>query len=465
MLFSYAGPSFSAPAESTFTFSAAWKTVKAENDALQASQAEVERAGHEQDAAKWLYLPEVDISAAYIHLDDDVELSPDDILDSMSGGDQVKGIISNLAQGVGFSPSQLNSALTSHIADQDSLSSSLDITWPIFTGGRITAAQDIATGQLNEAKFKFKSQLISQFQNLVRYYFGAVLAKQVYGTRVSVEKGLKQHRDNAVLLEKGGQIARVERLMAEASYDKAVVERKKAGRDFEIAQIALSRMLKSRNVVDPTDTLFVADDLPGLDHFISSTMNSYPGLGVLDSKEEQASGLVDLEEGKYLPTVALFSKIHLYEENDLINDLVPDWYVGVGVNFPLMDRSGRSEQVRAAKSTIKQIEHLQTQARSDLSVLVEQNYRHAEQALEEYYGLKSSLNLAKETVNLRNKAFKQGLSTSLDVVDAEMFLAGVKTQRAVAVYNYIVSLGQVLAVSCEQESFFYYQKSNTLEGF
>jgi len=50
------------------------------------------------------------------------------------------------------------------------------------------------------------------------------------------------------------------------------------------------------------------------------------------------------------------------------------------------------------------------------------------------------------------------------VVDAEMFLAGVQTQQALAVYNYIVSLGKILALSCDQEGFFKYQNRNGIEG-
>jgi len=184
-------------------------------------------AEYKQDAAKSLYFPEIDLSASYIYLDDQVELSPDDVLDSMDAGDQVKSILGSLAGSVGLSPSQLNSELTSTIAGRDSVSSLLKAAWLVYTGGRITAAQNIAAGQLNEARYNFELQFNIQFENLIRYYFGAVLAKHVYGTRLSVEKGLTKHRDHAVLLEKQGQIAKVERMRAEASLDKAIVERKK----------------------------------------------------------------------------------------------------------------------------------------------------------------------------------------------------------------------------------------------
>jgi outer membrane protein TolC len=209
--------------------------------------------------------------------------------------------------------------------------------------------------------------------------------------------------------------------------------------------------------------LFINNSIPSLESFIDKTITHHPGLGILDSKKEQAVGLIKVEKGKYLPTAALFGNYSLYEEDDLASKLTPDWLVGVGVKIPLFERSGRSGKLAAAKSMVKQIESLQLQTRSDLSVLVEKTYRQANQALEEYIGLGSSLELAEETVNLRVKAFSQGLSTSLDVVDAELFLAGVRAQRSVAGYNYVTALARLLATSGEIDDFFLYQTEQGIE--
>jgi outer membrane protein TolC len=102
---------------------------------------------------------------------------------------------------------------------------------------------------------------------------------------------------------------------------------------------------------------------------------------------------------------------------------------------------------------------LKAQARQDLQVLVKKTYLEAEQALEEVTGLNSSLNLAQENLKLRQKAFTQGLSTSLDVVDAELYLASVKTQQYVASFNYLISLNKLLALTSEMDTFDNYKKS------
>ncbi|EPA8652926.1 TPA: TolC family protein [Photobacterium damselae] len=447
------------------SFSQAWQTVVSQNEGLAAERTKVDQAKYLQDAAWDLNLPQVSVGANYTRLDDNVEISPSDLFSSMpaSGTDAGK-VISQLAEQLSkLTGTDFNSLFTSQITDKDVFTSSIRAIWPIFTGGRINAAQAIAEGKTEEAKYMLAMKKQATYEDLSRFYFGVVLAEQVYKTRQEVEAGLKQHFEHAVKLQQQGQIARVERLQAEAAYDKAKVETQKSKRDLEIVQVALTKLLNASSPITPTTTLFTNEQLPNLDSFLSQTLTTYPGLHLLDAKRKQANGLIDVEKGKYYPEVYLYGNYNIYDGHSLAAELTPDWAVGVGVNIPLIDNTGRSGKLKAAHSAVSQVNHLQAQAKQDLSVLVEKTYKEANQALEEYQGLQSSLNLANENVRLREKAFSQGLSTSLDVVDAELFLASIKTQRLAASYQYITSLTRLLAISGQMSEFNQYQKYRGLE--
>ncbi|HIF9110377.1 TPA: TolC family protein [Photobacterium damselae] len=447
------------------SFSQAWQTVVSQNEGLAAERTKVDQAKYLQDAAWDLNLPQVSVGANYTRLDDNIEISPSDLFSSMpaSGTDAGK-VISQLAEQLSkLTGTDFNSLFTSQITDKDVFTSSIRAIWPIFTGGRINAAQAIAEGKTEEAKYMLAMKKQATYEDLSRFYFGVVLAEQVYKTRQEVEAGLKQHFEHAVKLQQQGQIARVERLQAEAAYDKAKVETQKSKRDLEIVQVALTKLLNASSPISPTTTLFTNEQLPNLDSFLSQTLTTYPGLHLLDAKRKQANGLIDVEKGKYYPEVYLYGNYNIYDGHSLAAELTPDWAVGVGVNIPLIDNTGRSGKLKAAHSAVSQVNHLQAQAKQDLSVLVEKTYKEANQALEEYQGLQSSLNLANENVRLREKAFSQGLSTSLDVVDAELFLASIKTQRLAASYQYITSLTRLLAISGQMSEFNQYQKYRGLE--
>ncbi len=435
---------YSAP----ISFQQAWELLKQNNNSLAAERANVERYEHLKNSKGNLNLPSISVGANFTRLDNDVTLSGQQIMESTG---QTVPLPATLLSSIG--------SITSTVTERDIFSSSIRAVWPIFTGGRISAAQDAAIGKKEEAQSQLAMETQARYEDLAKYYYSVVLAQQVLETRSSVEAGLTKHRDNALKLEQQGQIAHVERLQAEASLDKAAVERKKAQKDLDIAQNALTEILGQTTLVEPDGELFVNQSLPSMDAFVEQTLNTYPGLDLLDAKEKQASSLINAEKGKYYPEVYLYGDYSLYEDDSLASQMKPDWLVGIGVSVPLIENTGRSDQIKAAHSAVSQVKYLKAQARQDLQVLVKKTYLEAEQALEEVTGLNSSLNLAQENLKLRQKAFTQGLSTSLDVVDAELYLASVKTQQYVASFNYLISLNKLLALTSEMDTFDNYKKS------
>ena len=447
-------PSYAAP----LTFSEAWQILQENNNSLAAQQANVERYQHLQNATGSLNLPSVTLGANYTHLDNDVTINGEQFADSLSG-------VPSIGLPV---PPQIISALggiTSTITEQDIFSSSIRAVWPIFTGGRITAAQTAAEGKSEEAQSQLLMEKQARYEDLSKYYFSVILAEDVLETRRAVEAGLTQHRDFAIKLEQQGQIARVERLQADASLDKAVVERTKAENDLKIAQLALTQILGQSQSVEPSEQLFINKNLPHMDVFIDQTLMTYPGLKILDAKEKQASSLIKAEKGKYYPEVYLYGDYNLYEDDSLASEMKPDWLVGIGVNVPLLDTSGRSDKVAAAHSAVSQVKFLKSQAKQDLTVLVQKTYLEANQAIEEVQGLNSSLSLAQENLLLRKKAFTQGLSNSLEVVDAELYLASIKTQQSAARFKYLISLNKLLALSSEMNAYSSYLTSSVTSDF
>ncbi|MGR5325643.1 TolC family protein [Vibrio sp. DNB22_17_1] len=437
------------------TFSDAWQLLLENNYSIKAKRANVENYEYQQNATDNLNLPQVSLTASYTHLDNDVTLSGQQIFDSTGQKISVPPEFLPIVEPVFNTLANTTSTIT----ERDIFSSSIRAIWPIFTGGRIDAAQSAAQGKTDEAKSQLAMEQQARFEDLAKYYFSVVLAKEVLTTRQAVEKDLEKHRDFALKLEEQGQISRVERLQAEASLDKAKVDTRKANSDLVIAQSALGKILEQVGLVEPSEALFINKQLPPLNAFIDQTLLTYPGLDLLDAKHKQASSLLKAEKGKYYPEVFLFGDYNLYEDDSLASQMKPDWLVGVGVNIQLIESSGRSEQVKAAQSMIRQVNALKSQAKQDLSLLVQKTYLQAQQAIDEVEGLESSIRLANENLRLRQKSFIQGLATSLDVVDAQLFVASIKTQQSTARFHYLMSLTKLLALSNEMNSFNQYQST------
>ncbi|WP_429068308.1 TolC family protein [Aeromonas bestiarum] len=435
----------------TVSFGEAWSRVIQQDDGLAAGQAGVDRAQQLREAAKAMYLPDISLGADYARISKPDLMGLDDKLENSPALGAILGQM-------GIDSKWLASSLT----EQNRVTSSVRMLWPLFVGGRIDAMQDIRSAQVDEAKELLAIKQQASFESLSQTYFGVVLAAQVVQTKQEIEQGLARHLDHARKLEAQGQIAKVERLSAQSAYDRARIDTQKSRRSLEIAELALDRMIKLKGA-EPATQLFINDDVPPLAAFVEETLTVHPGLKMLIAKREQAKAMIRAEKGKYAPELFMFGNYNLYERDTLAAKITPDWVVGVGVSMPLVSRDGRSETVQAAKSAELQVNLLQAKTREDLELLVEKTWREAAQGLEEYQSLSSTQALAEENVLLRDKAFGQGLSTSLDVVDAQNQLAGVKTQRAAAAYQYVISLARLLALSGQMNSFNQYQHGQAIE--
>ncbi|MCL1098772.1 TolC family protein [Shewanella gelidii] len=430
-----------------YGFEQAWHRLLLVSDALQAEQQQVNRARAEQEASHSLDYPSVSIGGSYTHLEKPLELDLRDLnpLASLEP--------SSLPPALGAAMAAIpNSLYVTPFTEQDVFRASLQAMWPIYTGGKITAAHAIHAAEVTE---KEQQKLLKQrqlFTALVDRYYAVSVTQTLMNTQQQLVSSLSHHAEHAQKLEAQGQIAKVERLNAQVALENARVSLGSSKRQYEMAQIALSRMLHQQSVLT-NSPLFMLERLPSLPDLTQLTLHQHPALRLLDAKAEQAEGLVAVELGSYKPTVFLYGNYTLYEDDSLFSKMEPDWMVGVGVRMPLLSRDGRSGKVLAAKSALLQAQHTKAQTTQDLSLLVDQSYRRLLQAQEEVLALNASLSLAKENLKLRDLAFSQGLSTSIERVDAQLKLTAVSTQQLGARYRYVQAFARLMAVSGQVDEF------------
>lgn len=420
------------------SFSDAWQQVLKVSDKLLAQSQQVNRAKSEQDAGDSLNLPSLEIHGNYVHLDQAIEFD----LKELNSVFPIPPALGGLIAGIPPLP----------LSEQDIFSASLQAMWPIYTGGQITAAQGIHAAMVAEKQQELQLAIRDLFTQLVDRYYAVDVSLALVNTQTELVSSLDKHVIHAMALEREGQIAKVERLNAQVALDNAKVTLGSARRQHEMAVIALSRLLQQSDV-GTLSTLFMLPQAPSLGQLSQMTLSQHPALKLLEAKEAQANGLVSLEKGKYHPTVFLFGNYTLYEEDTLLSSITPDWMVGVGVSVPLISRDGRSGKVEAAKSALLQARYTKAQTKQDLSLLVDQSYRQLLQAEEEVKALDTSLELATENLRLREIAFTQGLSTSIDRVDAELKLSAVKTQQLAARYRYVQAYARLMAISGQLDEF------------
>jgi len=112
--------------------------------------------------------------------------------------------------------------------------------WPIFTGGKISAA--IKAGEIeNEiAKKDVESTENHLISELAQRYFQVKLADESLLVRKQVLEGMKKHLYNATKLEENGMIAPSEKLVADVAVSEANREVLAADKNTKLARTALA---------------------------------------------------------------------------------------------------------------------------------------------------------------------------------------------------------------------------------
>lgn len=420
-------------------FREAWERTQSVNPSLGAARVEVERRVEEQRAARSLYGPQIELTGRYTVIDDPITIDLDPI----------REVILGLHPSV---PPTLIPGFVTDIQDDQFLRAELTAVWPIYAGGRIRAAQRAAAAGTAEAVADSRRQTQGKFTELVRRFYGAQLARMAKETRASVLVGLDKHVEQASQLEAEGFIARSELLNAQVARDEAWRELRKAELQVEIADIALAGLLDQDEPVVPTSPLFmVTRPLEPVSVFLLACDTSNPTLELMSARQDQAAEGVAVERGKLRPEVFLFGIKELNPDGLTVLD--PDWAAGIGVRMVLWDRSDRTRRLAAARLLERRVELISHDVRRRLWTAVEHAYREVSQAQEQFGSLVSSLDAAQENVRVREVSFREGQATSLEVVDAQLALARVETERAAVSRDFAVALSTLLEMSGRTERF------------
>lgn len=321
--------------------------------------------------------------------------------------------------------------------------SSIDSTWPIYTGGRITATQKALASGVKLAQAELARTEASLDVLLAKAYFGLELAANVAATRDAILEQADRQLAKAFRFEQQGLIPRVERLSAQVARDEAAREQIKALRDREIAEATLRRLLHLEEPLTTSTRLFVdTRPLEPLERWLAWAEERSPSLAALAARRAQSEQAVRLAEAAWRPEIFAFGSYALIRKYQTL--IEPDWTAGIGVKLAIVSHTDRAHSVSAAHHAVREVTSLEAATVTELETRVEANYRRVAQTREQFGLLDSTLALAEENLRLREQGFGEGQTTSLDVSDARNSVARSRSARAEAAYEFDVALAELL---------------------
>ena len=438
----------------TFSYNEAEQYVVENAYASQAQQALQQASQLEMEAVKHLGLPRIDLNAtAYsFHSETSVPLEsskrrlensltrgfddklsqwenvlPPDVIDQVGQGfDQV------VSDGLNKVPNNVDVTIKDH-----DVRTSISMVMPLYTGGKITSAKQIATIQAQRSNISEKQQQDSQRFEMIQSYFNVQLQQQLLNASLFNLNAMQEHYNNALKLEQQGFINKGQRMQFEVARNNAERTYQNAKSNLRASEFSLQNLLKTKEDLNLTTPLFVNNaQSQSLDKLLANYDQNSSLIKKLKMDTELANENIKVQQSAKKPSVFAFGEYGL--------DSKENWIVGVMAKYNLFSGIDNNKNIRAAELKKYAAELMTERTKQEVENVLYKSYSELNSSQTSHQLLTQNIKAAQENLRIQQLSFKEGMGTATQVIDAQNALSALKSEMSINAYKYILSLATLL---------------------
>ena len=328
---------------------------------------------------------------------------------------------------------------------KDNYQTSLSFTQPIYMGGQIRLGIEQAKKGLKMAEVQNEQKKAEILNQIINSYYNLLMAKE----RVNIEKQalllVKEHKNIAESSYESGVALKTDVLQAEIELSKAKNSLKNAQNQFELAKKSFKNQLgidKTQKIAIEDNSEFIPEVNLNKEKLYKKALSEKPELKMLEINQNLTKTNLKMEEKSNYPQIMLMGN-YSWQGSEL------DFENGSGnivlsASMTLFD-SGKSN-IKEDKIE-KELENLKD-SKKDLKDMVELDIEQQLIKLEEKNDniklQEMNLKKAKESLNIEEKRFKEGMGRTVDVIQAQTTLKQIKMGKMQAENEYEIALFEML---------------------
>lgn len=410
------------------------------NKEIQQSRARVECAGYQRKEAKAAYLPSLDLEASYLYNQKNISLlAEDQLLPTKTFNPKTQSyefnLLTNPQTGLPITtangqpiPSTVaylpKSAMTFDV--HNVFAGAVTLTQPIYMGGKIKAMNEITRYAEELARSMQDTKVADVVYDVDAAYWQVVSLKAKQKLAENYVKLLETFDSDVKKMLKEGVATKSNLLTVDVKLNEANVDLTKVKNG-----VALSRMLLAQLCGAPINSEFVLEDEDKDTWAVEENSAAYNLDDVYARRNEVrslelAAKIYDekakVEKAAMLPQVAaigMYSLMNPNSYNGYETKFGGAFTVGAMVKVPLWHWGGLTNKYKAAKTeaTIKRLEL--ADAKDKIELQVNQAAFKNQEAWKTYEMTKKNLEKANENLRMAQVGFKEGVSTTSDVLAAQ----------------------------------------------
>ena len=409
------------------------------NKQLMISRRAIEKAGYQKEEAFAAYLPAIDFAGGYSYNQKNISIFDSDQLLPTKSFDPATGkyeynLVTNPATGKPLVVDGQPVPSTVALIPKDAMTfdvhnvffGAITLTQPIYMGGKIVAMNRIT----RDAELLARSMHENEAENVIyavdAAYWQVVSLKAKYDLATSYVALLDSLDRNVHLMFDEGVATRDDVLSVDVKLNSAQVDLTKVENGLVLSRMALAQVCGL-----PVDVTFPLVD-EGIDEvsLTAEVAKEYnmeevyarrPDLEALRLGVEIAGHQKQVAMSSMLPNVALVGAYSFSNPNmfDGFKKRGGAFSVGAMVTIPIWHWGGNYNKYRAAKVDETIMELKLADARSMVELQVRQASFKTSEAYKTYQTASANLESANENLRCANLAFREGVATTDNVLEAQ----------------------------------------------
>lgn len=321
-------------------------------------------------------------------------------------------------------------------------SQGINVSWPIWTFGKVEGVIDAARYQKNIADLDvYKTEADTKLAAVQAYYqyLEAVKLAEVQAQSVT---DYASHLNNVQQQFDAGIVAKLDVLSSNVSLANAKQKSIAADNTRDVAEANLNNIMRvpMNTTLNPLDKNFPEPEFDlTMEQAILMAQKYRWELVEADYGVKAAEASLRSAKAGYLPTVSVGGGYSWKEASVTAVDK-DDWAVQGGLSWSLWDGGATQASVKKADAAVKTAQETLLQAREKIELEVRQDYLNVLSYKEQIRAAEASVAQAEEAYKIATVRYSSGVGINLDVLDAELALNTARTNYITALYNYNIGL-------------------------
>ncbi|MDD4997496.1 MAG: TolC family protein [Syntrophales bacterium] len=280
---------------------------------------------------------------------------------------------------------------------------------------------------------------------LLRYvvvaYFNVLMARKNLEIAQANLERLMKYRDAADKRLRIGEVTKTALLRAEGELSGAKSELLQAQNGLELAMAVLASNVGIVGDFSLREAPQTLEEVPALHLFREQALAARADLKSLEVQKQMAADQVKYAEGAFWPNISISGVYAASDQHPATSNLNRESiYGGVALSFPFFEGGLRKAEVAEAKAKERQAALNYDQLKREIEIEVQSGYLDLVTQRGILSFLDDQLKFARENYRAVERQFEFGLSTSLDVMDANTQLVSAERSLASAQYRYRLDL-------------------------